>query len=212
MAGVLVELMDENGRVLDAVDSGEDGRYAFPRLRSGSYALRFTLEDGVLLTDHTGEDEGSIAPVVPGSVGETDVFALAMGERKTANIGGILPGEIGDTVWLDTNGNGLQDYKEPLIPGVTLTLLTILEDGSYEPAQTLQSDEYGYYSFEALRPGMYALRVELEEGDVLTFRFGEPLGEIDSDTDTDTSVGEPFALRSGQALRNIDVGFVEKAE
>lgn len=212
MAGVLVELMDENGRVLDAVDSGEDGSYAFTRLRSGSYALRFTLEDGVLLTDHTGEDEGSIAPVVPGSVGETDVFALVMGERKTANIGGILPGEIGDTVWLDTNGNGLQDYKEPLIPGVTLTLLTILEDGSYEPAQTLQSDEYGYYSFEALRPGMYALRAELEEGDVLTFRFGEPLGEIDSDTDTDTGVSEPFALRSGQALRNIDVGFVEKAE
>ena len=212
MPGVLIELMDENGRVIDAVDSEEDGRYAFLRLRSGRYALRFTLEDGVLLTDCTGDEEGSIAPVVPGSVGQTDVFALAMGERKTANIGGILPGRIGDTVWLDTNGNGLQDYKEPLIPGVTLTLLTILEDGSYEPAETLQSDEYGYYSFEALRPGLYALRVELAEGDVLTFRFGEPLGEIDSDTDPETGVSEHFALRSGQALRNIDVGFVEKAQ
>ena len=151
--------------------------------------------------------------MVPGNIGQTEAFDLHMGQQMSGvNVGGILPGRIGDTVWLDVNGNGLQDYREPLIPGVKLTLLHADENGGLTEAGTTESDRYGYYSFESLRPGMYVIRVEAEEGDTLTFSFGAPLGEIDSDADPETGMTAPFALQSGQALRSIDIGLTEHVQ
>jgi len=213
MSGVQAELLRQDGSVAAAVTVGADGAYAFERLRSGTYAVRFTLEQGVLFTDHSGNPGGSCVPVTPGSQGVSVPFVLEMGQKITGmNVGGILPGSIGDTVWLDKDGNGLQDYREPLIPGVSLTLLRVHQDGTMEESVQTLSDPYGYYVFESLRPGTYVLRVDAQPGDVLTFHFGEPLGEIDSDIDPDTGMSAPIELRSGQTLRNIDVGLTEHGE
>ena len=125
------------------------------------------------------------------------------------NLGAIEAAQIGDTVWLDKNGNGLQDYGEANLSGVDLTLLHA--DAMIEAARTT-SDEYGYYHFRNLRPGSYVLRVEMDEGDTLTFRFGAPLGEIDSDIDPETGVSDVFRLQSGETRLNIDVGLTERAE
>ena len=46
----------------------------------------------------------------------------------------------------------------------------------------------------------------------LTFRFGAPLGEIDSDIDPETGVSDVFRLQSGETRLNIDVGLTERAE
>lgn len=213
MAGVTVELLDGSQAVMDTAITDEAGRYAFERLRPGTYAVRFTLGENVLFTDHIAGAEGSCVPVTEGRTGESERFSLSMGEEKASmHVGGILPGRIGDTVWHDKDGNGLQDYKEPLIPGVQLTLLYVNADGTMSEAATTVSDEYGYYAFDSLRPGTYVLRLDAREGDTLTFSFGEPLGEIDSDLDPDTGVSAHIALRSGQTLRNIDVGMTDHAE
>lgn len=125
------------------------------------------------------------------------------------NVGAIRAGEIGDTVWLDQNGNGLQDYREPLLSGVKLTLLHLDDDGqTQEVAQTV-SDAYGYYHFSDLRPGVYVIRLDKEPGDTLTYSIGEPLGEIDSDLDPETGMSEAIRVTSGQVIRNIDVGLTE---
>ncbi|MDO5379011.1 MAG: SdrD B-like domain-containing protein, partial [Clostridia bacterium] len=182
LSGVTVELLAA-GNVVASAQTGEDGQYAFELLRSGEYAVRFTLPQGMLLADRVAGGASSV-DVVPGCSGTTQSFMLSQGEaRGDLHIGGILPGRIGDTVWLDENGNGLQDYKEPLLSGVSITLLRVLEDGRTQEVSQTQSDEYGYYSFSDLRPGSYVLRVNTREGDELTMRFGEPLGEIDSDAD-----------------------------
>ena len=190
------------------VMAGADGAPAALAMRWG-----FALPDGMLFTDFTGEPGDSCVPVTEGGEGGSELFDLKMDQHiDDMNVGGILPGEIGDTVWLDKDGNGLQDYREPLIPGVTLTLLRVLADGSMEEAAAAQSDKYGYYVFESLRPGTYVLRLDAQGGEVLTYHFGEPLGEIDSDIDPDTRMSAPVALRSGQILRNIDVGLIEHGE
>lgn len=212
MSGVRAELLSADGAVIAQTQTDGDGRYAFERLRAGTYSVRFTLEDSMLLTDCTGREGDSCVPVTDGSVGVTNAIALAMGEaRENLNVGGILPGRIGDTVWHDKDGNGLQDYKEPLLPGVHLTLLRVNADGTMTEAATVQSDKYGYYAFDALRPGTYVLRLDAREGDVLTACFGAPLGEIDSDLDPETGMSAPIALASGQTLRNVDVGLTDYA-
>lgn len=214
--GTVAELIsfDEHGEasVVASVTVDGDGAYAFRLLRSGEYAVRFTLPEGRLFTDYTGAEDASSVEVVPGNVGVTSRIALAMGEkRRTVNVGGILPGSIGDTVWLDLNGNGLQDYREPLLADVQMTLLKVSGDSSLEVIEETVSDAYGYYRFRDLRPGAYVIRVGLAQGDALTYVFGAPLGEIDSDFDPQTAQTDVISLMSGQTLRNIDAGFVEKA-
>lgn len=210
LTDVMAELLDENGQVLGSQWVSDEGAYAFDQLRSGVYTVRFTLPEEMLFTECTGEAGGSSVAVVPGNVGSTAPFSLSMGEQKLdLNIGGILPGEIGDSVFMDTNGNGLQDYKEPLVPGVRITLLHVQQDGSMEEYAATVSDEYGYYRFSALRPGTYVVRLDAQPGDVLTVHFGEPLGEIDSDLDPETGLSDPIALRSGQTLLNVDIGLIE---
>ena len=49
----------------------------------------------------------------------------------------------------------------------------------------------------------------LREGCTLTYSFGEPLGEIDSDMDPESGLSAEIALGSGQTLRSVDVGFTE---
>lgn len=209
--GVTVELLADGGVVASA-KTGEDGQYAFELLRSGVYAVRFTLPQGMLLADRVAGGASSV-DVVPGCVGTTESFALLQGEaREDMHIGGVLPGRIGDTVWLDENGNGLQDYKEPLLSGVSITLVRISENGERQETGMTESDEYGYYSFSGLRPGDYILRVNMQEGDALTKRVGEPLGEIDSDAEPATGETAPVHLESGQAMRSIDFGFTQRAQ
>jgi len=210
MSGVTAELLDESGMIIDTCKVTANGLYSFKQLRSGNYALRFTLPEKMLFTDYTGIVGSSCVPVVPGNVGATNQFALAMGETKAdMHVGAIVPGKIGETVWLDSNGNGLQDYKEPLLEGVELTLLKIEADGQMIESANTVSDEYGYYWFKSLRPGTYVLRVEQKEGDTLTFSFGEPLEEIDSDVDPDTGMSAQIYLQSGQTIRNVDIGFTD---
>lgn len=217
LAGTKAELLTFDaqgvGKVIAAAEVDERGTYAFGQLRSGVYAVRFTLPAGMLFADCIGTADGSSVEVVPGNIGMTALMELAMGERQdSVHVGGILPGSIGDSVWLDRDGNGLQDYREPLVPGVTLSLTRMERDGTAEEIARTVSDQYGYYRFADLRPGTYVVRAELEAGDVLTYSFGAPLGEIDSDLDPDTGMSAELALRSGETLRNIDVGFTQKAE
>ena len=214
LPGTMVELLAFDsqgiGRVLSTVTVGEDGAYAFGMLRSGVYALRIMLPEGMLFADSLGTEDSSAVPVVPGNVGMTAYMTLDMGEQRiSVHVGGIRPGAIGDTVWLDLDGNGLQDYREPLIPAVELTLWRVERDGSRQEAARTTSDAYGYYSFTDLRPGTYQVGVTLREGCTLTYSFGEPLGEIDSDIDPESGLSAEIALGSGQTLRSVDVGFTE---
>ena len=68
----------------------------------------------------------------------------------------VLPSAlVGDTVFIDTNGNGVQDSGEPGIAGVTIVLTG--------PSGTLTTvtDSDGKYVFAALEPGTYSVVIDL---------------------------------------------------
>jgi len=67
----------------------------------------------------------------------------------------ILLGTIGDTVWFDVNGDGIQSADENGIPGVTLTLTQ--PDGS---TVTTVTDGDGLYLFTELPAGDYFVTVD----------------------------------------------------
>ena len=65
-------------------------------------------------------------------------------------------GVIGDRVWNDTNGNGIQDAGEPGISGVTVNLYA--SDGTTWLATTA-TDASGLYHFLGLPDGAYTVKV-----------------------------------------------------
>ena len=123
LSGVLVHLVNGKGEAIASAYTDDRGQYAFDRLREDNYRLFFTLPAGMLFTDRIQEEGASVIEPTENSDGLTETMALPMGRTLDGiNVGAIRPGEIGDTVWIDENGNGLQDYREPLLPSVVLPL------------------------------------------------------------------------------------------
>lgn len=70
----------------------------------------------------------------------------------------MAPIRIGDRVWEDTNGNGVQDVGEPGLAGVEVTLLGEDQDG--EPVSiSVTTDAGGNYLFDNLLPGTYDVQI-----------------------------------------------------
>ena len=76
------------------------------------------------------------------------------------------PAKLGDYVWEDLNGNGIQDSGEPGVVGVTVNLLV---GGAVEATTT--TGVGGIYSFASLAPGTYSVQVELPAGYAFTSQY-----------------------------------------
>ena len=82
-------------------------------------------------------------------------LTAAQPTRTDVDFGFALPnGSIGDTVFNDVNGNGVQDPGEPGISGATVTLTP-----SEGPPQTTTTDANGNYTFSNLPNDRYTLAV-----------------------------------------------------
>ena len=112
-------------------------------------------------------------------------------------------GVIGDTVWNDADGDGVQDVGEPGVAGVLLTLLD--EQGHNVASAT--SDAAGEFGFDGLRAGTYRLgAANLPESLMFTDPGQGRDGLTDSDADPVTGRTEFVTLKEGETLPGLDVG------
>ncbi len=113
-------------------------------------------------------------------------------------------GAIGDLVWVDADGDGIQDPGEPGVVGVTVNL----QDCDSAPLDSHISDAGGIYTFNNIAAGSYRVEVILPTG----FRFspqreGDLRGQ-DSNIDPDTGLSNCLALSAGQSRLGVDAGVV----
>ncbi|MFO0802292.1 MAG: SdrD B-like domain-containing protein [Gemmataceae bacterium] len=136
----------------------------------------------------------------------TSTLRLANGETNTAQDFGYRgTAAFGNFVWLDSNGNGLQDGGEPGIDGITVQLL---DAGGAVVAQTTTAGG-GAYSFPGLVAGSYSLRFGNTVGAVTYSRTLPNAGvndAIDSDADPITGQTPPIVLAAGQINNDVDAG------
>jgi uncharacterized repeat protein (TIGR01451 family) len=92
--------------------------------------------------------------------------------------GGAELATLGDFIWLDANGNGIQDEGEDGVEGVEVQLYQVIEGegmvtaqtqttgvgGGVTTGQTQTTDANGFYSFADLEPGTYYVVFVLPEG------------------------------------------------
>ncbi len=174
VAGVTVTLL--NAGADGIVGNGDDGatlttttnalgQYSFTALAAGNYAVQFSnLPSGFALSasnsgsnDNLDSDGGALGTGgAPAGASRTGVYALAVGEDNLSIDLGITPpantNTVGNFVWQDLNGDGLQTVGEPGVPGVTVTLY----NNSGTAIATTTTDANGNYIFAGLADGTYS--------------------------------------------------------
>lgn len=119
--------------------------------------------------------------------------------------------DLGDKIWLDTNGNGIQDGGELGIAGVDLQLYV---DGLPQVVASTTTDLSGTYRFENLPAGNYVVKLKSSNFNLLAPLFGlnaSPVnvGDDATDSDFDSSSRQASAtvpLNGGDNL-TVDGGF-----
>ena len=190
--GVTVELLDSANSVVATTVTAGDGNYTFNNLAAGDYSVRVvsaTVPPGYVQTyDLDGLGTPHIAS-----------FSLAINQNRTdVDFGYRAPTDasVGDRVWRDDNGDGIQDVGEPGLNGVTVELL----DSSNNVVATTVTAGDGTYTFDNLAAGDYSVRVvsgTLPAGYTPTFDFD--------------GVGTPhvatFTLATSEDRTDIDFGY-----
>ena len=186
IAGATVTLRSALGLSVATATTDSNGNYLFSQLLAGSYTVTVSnLPSGLTPTyDLDGTGTASVA-----------AFVLGAGEdKRDVDFGYGYDGSVGDTVWLDTNSNGVQDNGEAGIPGVTVTLsmgATVVGSTTTDPS--------GIYFFGNLGPGSYSVAVSgLPTGLAQTF-------DLDGIA---TANSASFTLDPGADKLDVDFGYV----
>ncbi|MCW5875471.1 MAG: DUF3048 C-terminal domain-containing protein [Anaerolineales bacterium] len=112
---------------------------------------------------------------------------------------------VGDLVWLDENGNGIQDPGEPGVQGVLVRLYNV-PDG--EVVSTVATGPDGSYrlSEQGVSSGNYYLEFQAPTGYVFTFQGQGDNRDLDSDVDPAT--GRTGILSLEGQRTDMDAGLV----
>ena len=166
------------------------------------------------VVNRTGWSNGNaLNVIVEGTVGShrTPWSWDGTGTEPSLTITYCQPADIGDQVWNDTDGDGIQDAGEPGIAGVTVNLRN---SSTNALAQTTTTSAAGVYGFSGVPTGNYYVEFILPP----TYRFGPkyatgattPASSInDSDANLTTGRTDAFAWTSGGTpITAVDAGML----
>jgi len=192
---------------LSSTTTALDGSYSFDGLPDGHYvvAIGAGIPSGLDRSTFDADDL-TVSPDSRSILMGLGDGIVGAAENLDQDFGITGTGSIGDTVWLDLDGDGSRDPIEPGIPGALVTLTWYGADGVVGtpddvvlPTQSTLPD--GRYLFERLPAGSY--RVDVANIPAGVSPSADPDGGADS-----TSV---VALTPGRADLDQDFGYVGTA-
>ena len=206
LPGAIVTLYDNMGAVVAKDTTDSNGNYLFEDVPPGDYSIGFDLPGNKAFSPKDQGTNDAVDSDPDPATGRTPVFTLDPGENKDdVDAGAADTGVIGDRVWDDQNGNGVQNSGEPGLPGVVVTLYD--NNGAVVARDT--TDGNGNYEFRNVPAGSYTIGFDnLPDGYVFTPQGGTPDTRIDSDPNPNTGRTSPFVLNPGQRRRDVDAGLV----
>ena len=205
IGGVIITLtgVDANGNAVTRTTLTQaDGSYRFENLLAGTYTISETqpliYSDGL---ESIGTIDGRFvgAPVSNDVIGNITLPAGTDGINY--NFGELANAGLGDRVWLDRDGDGVQDVGEPGIGGVTV-YLDLNNNGVLDTGDlTTTTNIDGFYFFSNLPGGTYTVRVDA------TTLPGGVSQTYDLDGATVTPHAATASLAAGATRTDVDFGY-----
>jgi len=189
------------------------GNYLFASLTPGNYAVNFAAVAGLVRTTRN-VSSGSLPDAIDSdpdaTTGNTILITLPAGAKNMSVDAGYYSsspaanvGALGDRVWNDFNGNGVQDAGEPGVAGILVTLY----NNAGTAIATTYTDASGNYLFTNLTPGTYSVGFSnLPAGFSFT---GQDLGGNDAtDSDVNPATGRTASatVTGGATNTTVDAG------
>jgi Ca2+-binding RTX toxin-like protein len=167
-----------------------------------TYRVTTSDPDGHATTTSCSPPSGSTFPI--GTTTVTCTVTDVIGATASASFSVTVrpPGSIGNFVWRDINGNGLQDIGEPGVGGVTVHLLNNL---GFVMDSTV-TNASGLYSFATFAAGDYKIKFIAPAGYTFTLKDQGTDDTRDSDADQTTGNTDLFALPGGTNDVTRDAG------
>lgn len=213
ISGVTVTLYAFDGTTVVATTTTDAlGNYLFTNLNAGTYVVGFTgLPAGyVFATKDAGSDDTKDSDVNSGT-GKTDPFVIGAGEiNLTIDAGArntnTALSSIGNFVWYDVNGNGIQNSGEPGAAGISVSLL----NSAGTVLKTTTTSAGGEYLFTDLAAGTYFVQFgNLPAGYTATTKNAAgSTAANNSDANTATLTTDAIVLPASTVDLNWDMGIV----
>lgn len=200
------------------------GWYSFPGLAPGNYLVCFTPPPTFVVTTPDQGSDASDSDISP-ATRCTPVTNLAADENDPTLDAGLVPTQLaalGNYVWFDRNGDGLQN-ESPFdgANGVTVRLWVDDGDATPEPgtgdvlaAATVTTDDVygqpGYYLFDGLIPGIryFVQFVRPASATAFTSRDAGADDTIDSDASLTDGTTATVILAPAEVNRTLDAGLI----
>ncbi len=165
-----------------------------------------TYTSGVVELTDQGEPEHENSPI-SGSDDPSDCTCTLPDNNTNATVDfGFYPlASIGDTVWYDTNANGIQDNGETGVTGITV----ILMDANGMHIDTTTTNSSGHYLFTEVMPGEYQVHFDLNtipDGYLVSSEDQGNDDSQDSDANPDTGKTALTTLDPGENDTTWDMG------
>ncbi|TFH51412.1 MAG: hypothetical protein E4G89_02125, partial [Methanothrix sp.] len=193
-SGILQAWMDFNGD--GAFDNSAERIATDQSLTAGEHSLSFTVPSGAA-RGYTyarlrfGSSSG-LSPLGPAADGEVEDYRVEIKQKYL----------LGDRVWEDLNGDGLQDTSEPGVDEAVVNL----RDGQNNIVASKTTSDGGYYEFINPPPGTYTLEFLPPQGYLFAQKDVGTDDEKDSDADPATHLAGPVTVVLDQSKTTWDAG------
>ncbi|MFK8029706.1 MAG: SdrD B-like domain-containing protein, partial [Gammaproteobacteria bacterium] len=197
-------VLDQSGQPISTT-SQADGSFGFGTLASGCYQLGFIApaDHSFSFSETPFESYDSDADQLSGITNPVDVTGVAA--QLNLDAGLYKTARIGDWVWHDLDGNGVQNANEPGVEGIQVVLL---DAGGIPLGNTVTTDADGYYTFTDIIPGNYRLQFAAPTG--FSFSQFSATGDINLDSDANgLGVTPVFQVLSGANIQDKDVAVLQ---
>ena len=190
---VSVQLLDEDGKVLQTLDTDADGNYAFQHLPDGKYTVKVVRSSSIKDYDQTEDPDATVDDT-------SAVYDMGPGHslQENVNFGYVPDYSIAGRVYRDADKSGSYTDGEETFGGVTVDLLD--KDGNVMGTTTTDAD--GTYSFTKLPAGTYRVKVHPDGALAGLDQTEDPDGIADSMS------GEITIGFENQSVTGVNFGYV----
>jgi hypothetical protein len=166
--------------------NGSDGKASVTGT-GGTLPYTYKWSNGQTTQEATGLPAGTYTATV------TDKFGCTTSCTVTLK----APAKLGDKIFEDKNGNGIQDAGEVGIDGVTVVITGTDQNG--KPVSITQvTSNGGMYMIDGLVPGTYKISITKPAGKEITAPNQGANEATDSDLDPATGMSNTVTLTNGQ--------------